>query len=112
MGLYLLYILLVKLIANTESRLFLHDILTNYYRLLDVLSTKYIWEIMLLPVVNITYQRKYQRNAKGNCRVLFWNVSRQILIKKPTQMFSTIEYNIGGSDRMQLKGSLFEILRF
>ena len=55
----------------------------NYYRLLDVLSTKYIWEIMLLPVVNITYQRKYQRKAKGNCRVLFWNVSRQILIKKP-----------------------------
>ena len=27
-------------------------------------------------------------------------------------MFSTIEYNIGGSDRMQLKDSLFEILRF
>ena len=27
-------------------------------------------------------------------------------------MFSTIEYNIGGSDRMQLKDNLFEILRY
>ena len=32
--------------------------------------------------------------------------------KKTTKMFSTIEYNIGVSDRMQLKDSLFEILRF